>query len=503
MSARWLSLQLPRWPIQRLALRARRRGEPALDDRPLALVAPGPGGPRLVATDAAAEAAGLAPGLLLTDARAIRPDLRILPADPAADARALEALALWCTRWSPRVAVDGADGVMLDVTGCAHLWGGEAGLLEAVRAAFAIRGLELRAALASGRLAARLWARHGPGGILADRRLLEDLPVAALELDPERTAALRRLGLRTLGRLRALPRAGLARRFGLDLPARLDALFLDGAAEPPFVPLSEPARFAARLAWPEPIGVRPAIEAACRRLLGDLAAALEAAGRGARTIRAGFHRVDGALAVLEVRTARPSRDPAHLFRLLRERLDRLELGDGVELLLIEAIETAALPAEQTGIGEPVDEAATARLVDRLAARLGAARVLRAEPVASHVPERRVRWCAAGAQAPAGAWSEPRPRPLRLLVEPVPVEALAVVPDGPPIRLVGRSAAGRVVAARGPERILPEWWRPADRHARPRDLWWIRLAEGEELWLAREGTYGDGRPPVWRLLGRFI
>lgn len=501
MSARWLSLWLPRWPIQRLALAARRRGEPGLDDRPLALVAPAQGGPRLVALNEAAEAVRLTPGLLLTDARAICPTLAVRPADPAADARALEALALWCSRWSPKVAVDGEDGVMLDITGCAHLWGGEARLVAAVRDAFAGRGLALRLALASGRLAARAWARFGPGGILADRRALHALPVAALELEEERAAALRRLGLRTLGQLLALPRAALARRFGLDLSARLDALAVEGAEEPPFVPLAEPARFSARIAWPEPIATQAGLEAVCRRLAGDLCEALERAGQGARRLRLGLHRVDGVVARLTVGTSRPSRDPTHLFRLLRDRLDGLDLGFGVELAILEVPETAALPAEQTGLASPVEAAAVAALIDRLAARLGAERVLRPEPVASHVPERQVRWCPAGEEPRLGPWTASLLRPLRLFEQPPPVRAIALVPDGPPLRLDGK-IAGKVVAAFGPERILPEWWQQADRHARPRDFFRIRLADGGDLWLAREGLWGEPEPPRWRLVGSF-
>lgn len=463
-------------------------------------MAAGPGGQRVVAVSAAAAALGLAPGLLLTDARAACPELLVRPADPAADRTGLAAVALWCTRWSPRVAVDGGDGLMLDITGCAHLWGGEGGLLAAVEAAFARAGLELRAGLAGQRLAARAWARFGPGGILPGAASLDPLPVDALELDAERSDGLRRLGLRTIGALRPLPRAGLARRFGLDLVSRLAALE-DDAAAPPFVPLAEPARFSVRLAWPEPVASREGILAACRRLLADLARALERAGQGARRVRLGLHRVDGAIACLEARAARPSRDPAHLFRLLGERLDGLELGFGVELAILEAAETAPLAAAQPGLDEPADAAAAAALLDRLAARLGAERVLRPEPVASHVPERAVRWCPAGVEPRPGGWVASPLRPLRLLERPLAIRALALVPDGPPLLLEG-AVAGRVVAASGPERILPEWWRPQDREARPRDFFRVRLEDGCQLWCAREGLWGEAVPPAWRVLGSF-
>jgi len=462
-------------------------------------VGPGPGGPRLVAVNAEAEALRLGPGLLLTDARAACPALHVFPAEPEADARALESLALWCTRWSPKVAVDGPDGLVLDVTGCAHLWGGEEGLLAAVAEAFAKLGLAPRTALADRRLAARAWARFGPGGILPSLRALDPLPVEALELDGETSASLRRLGLRTIGDLRRLPRAALARRFGLALALRLAVL--EGAEEPPFTPLVEPTPFSARLVRAEPIATHAGIEAACARLARDLCRMLEQAGRGARRLVLGLHRVDGVVARLEVGTARPSRDPEHLCRLFRHRLDGLDLGFGVELAILEAVETVECPAEQPELGAAADATAIALLIDRLAARLGADRVLRPEPVASHVPERQARWCPAGVEPRPGSWVASRLRPLRLFERPLPVRALAVVPDGPPLKLEG-AIAGRVIAASGPERILPEWWKEPDAAARPRDFFRVRLEDGRELWCAREGLWGEPDPPVWRVLGSF-
>jgi protein ImuB len=449
--------------------------------------------------NAEAEALRLGPGLLLTDACAACPALHVFPAEPEADARALESLALWCTRWSPKVAVDGPDGLVLDVTGCAPLRGGEEGLLAAVAEAFAKLGLEQRAALADRRLAARAWARFGPGGILPSLRALDPLPVEALELDGETSANLRRLGLRTIGDLRRLPRAALARRFGLALATRL-AVF-DGAEELPFTPLVEPTPFSVRLARAEPIATHAGIEAACARLARDLCRMLEQAGRGARRLVLGLHRVDGVVARLEVGTARPSRDPEHLCRLFRHRLDGLDLGFGVELAILEAVETVECPAEQPELGAAADATAIALLIDRLAARLGADRVLRPEPVASHVPERQARWCPAGVEPRPGSWIASRLRPLRLFERPLPVRALAVVPDGPPLKLEG-AIAGRVIAASGPERILPEWWKEPDAAARPRDFFRVRLDDGRELWCAREGLWGEPEPPVWRVLGSF-
>lgn len=498
MSTRWLFIQLPRWPIQRLRRRAQRHGALFSEAEPFALVASAQGGPRLAAVDPAAEARGLAPGLSLADARALCPQLRVHPADPEGDAAALAELALWCTRWGPQAALDGADGIVVDIAGCAHLWGGEEGLLAAVAAAFRRLGLEHRAAIADRRLTAAIWARFGAGGIVPGLAALDPLPVEAVAAE-EDAARLRQLGLRRIGELRRLPRATLIRRFGGALARRLD--ILEGAQEPPFVPLRAPARFSVRRSWPEPLATHAGIEAACRRLVADLCRELAQAGQGALRLLLTCHGVDGTIARLAVAPARPSRDPEHLFALFRLRLDRLALGFGVELLSLEAPETVELPAEQGALGDAADARAAAALIDRLVARLGAERVLRPEPVATHVPERAVRWRPAAHEPSRGPWVASLLRPLRLFEHPLAVRALALLPDGPPVRLSG-PVAGRVVAASGPERILPEWWRPEDTAARPRDFFRLRLKDGREFWCVREGLWGEPTPPVWRLLGTF-
>ncbi|MDX6752534.1 DNA polymerase Y family protein [Geminicoccaceae bacterium 1502E] len=503
MSGRWLSLWLPDWPIERALLNAARRGSPLSAGEPLALVLPERGVPRLVAVNPAARAHGLQPGLSLADARAILPGLPVRPADPAGDAAALASLALWCGRWSPLVAVDGAEGIILDITGCAHLFGGETALLETVRRRLEALGLTVRTGLAGRRAAAWAWARFGAGGLLGQERqeeVLAELPAAALRLPEETVAALGRLGFRQVGQLAALPRSVLLTRFGAELPAALDRLL--GLDETPFVPLREPARFAARLSWAEPVGSTAALERALRRLLESLCGDLERACRGARRVRLGLHRVDGEVAVLEAAAGRPVRDPGHLFRLLAPRLDGLDAGFGIELMLLEALETAPLDPRQADLAGDAEEEAVARLADQLAMRLGAERVLRLEPAESHVPERAVRLLPATAMPALRPWLARQPRPLRLLSRPEPLEAVAPVPDGPPARLTWKRTAWLVAAAQGPERLLPEWWRPEDEGRRLRDYYRLTLEDGRALWVFREGAYGESEPPVWRLHGLF-
>lgn len=502
MPGRWLSLWLCDLPIDRLRLVARRRREPWPEGAALALVAAANGAQRLVAVNAEARAYGIQPGQSLADARAILPGLRVRDADPGADARALEALVAWCGRYSPRVAPDGPDGVLIDIAGCGHLFGGERRLLRDLAARLGRWGLRHRLGLADRQAAAWAWARFGDTPVLpptAARERLLALPVAALRLGPATVADLGRLGLRRIGQLAELPHSTLLARFDPAVVARLEALF--GDADEPFTPAREPQAFTARLAWPEPIGRTADLAAALRRLLDGLAAELERAQAGARLVLAQLYRVDGAAVTLRARTSAPSRDPAHLHRLLAPRLDGLDIGFGIELVVVTIAETTPLPARQTGLAqEDGDAAELAALVDRLATRLGADRVLRVAPVDSHLPERAQRLLRPGEPLPDRPWPARSPRPLQLYTSPLPVDAIAAVPDGPPQRLVTSRGPTRVVQASGPERIAPEWWR--DPHGRSRDLYRVRTEDGCELWVAREGGYADPTPPRWRLTGTF-
>ena len=500
MSRRYLSLWLSDWPLQRMRLAARRVGRAFPDEHaPLALTASERGVPRLTAVGQTAAALGLVPGMALADARAACPDLLVRQAEPAADAEELAALGLWCARYSPRVMVDGMDGLAIDLTGCSHLFGGEHSLMADLDRRLERLGLTRRLAVAGRLAAAWAWARFGAGGLLpAEAEALQDLPAAALRLDADLLAALRRLGLRRVGQLAALPRSALLTRFGPTLPIHLDRLL--GHGEEEFVALQEPRAFSARIGWPEPIGRTEDIAAATLRLLANLCRELEHRQLGVRRLALGLHRIDGKVARLTVGTGRPVREPAHLFRLLALELDGVDIGFGVEFMLLEALETAPLGAAQADLATDVDVAELARLVDQLAQRLGAARVVRLQPVDSHLPERAQALAPAGAALHPRPWLARQPRPLRLLPHPEPIEAMAGVPDGPPLWLRRRRERQRVVAAAGPERILPEWWR--GEPGRPRDFYRVATAAGGIFWVSRDGMYGDPQPPQWRVRGRF-
>ncbi len=534
---RIISLWFPYWPSERQARRKHRAAAPADGPSgplvlaaagplvlaaagPLVLAAAGQGGLRVTAASPQAEAAGVVPGMTLADARALLPGLVAAPADLAGDARALAALADWCIRFTPSVALDGGDGLMLDVSGCAHLYGGEAAMLARIAARLRGLGFTMRAALADTQAAAAAVARFVPaaaaaGGAIVPpgegRAMLAGLPVAALRLPAETAAALERLGLRRVRDLLALPRAALAARFGDVVGRRLDQA-LGRAAEVLMVRRPAPP-YLARRAFVEPLTDAAGVARAIAGLLAGLARRLEAAGVGARRLELTLFRLDGARRSVAVGTARPTRDAAHLERLLAPHLEALDLGFGVETMVLAATVTEPLAAAQVSLlpedapgGVAGDLAA---LVDRLANRLGPANVVRLVPRASHTPERAVAAVPAMAPPTGRPWRADVARPVRLFPRPEPIEAVAMVPDAPPALFRWRGRAHRVARAEGPERLAAEWWREArfDRDARFdredwRDYYRVEDTAGARFWLYRQGPYGPSGTARWYLHGLF-
>jgi protein ImuB len=509
MTRRYLSLQPTNLAVDRLRLKARRQG--AALPEPFALYRPAAHGEVVHAVDRAAAAAGIGPGLRLADARAILPELKLAPAAPAADRRFLDGLASACLRYTPAAAIDQGDGgdendatLVLDITGCAHLFGGEAALLTDLARRLDRLGLGHRLAIAGNPALAWAWARHGAGGILKGAEAdaaIPDLPVRALRLEAATITALERLGLCRIGQLQALPQRALVQRFGRELVLAMARLA--GTESVPFTPLREPPRFAAATAWPEPIGRTDDIRAAILALLERLAVELERATAGARRLELLLFRVDGEVARLTVRTGQPSRHAGHLMRLADLQLDGLDIGFGIESLRVEVAEAAPLAPEQTDLAQSQDAAELARLVDQLRQHLGPDAVRRLVPRQSHWPEH-AQALLDPAAAPVGPepWLARQPRPLHLHDRPVRIDAVAPVPDGPPILLRRFGEAAPVRAASGPERLEPEWWQGEAAPPRPRDYYRVVDAQGQALWLYREGRFGDPLPPAWYVHGVF-
>jgi protein ImuB len=483
------------------------------------------GGRRLLAAvNPAAAAAGLAPGMALADALAFLPGLSTAAAEPAADRAALVRLAEWCARYSPWTAPDfqsggGSDGVRIEITGCAHLWGGEERLAADLARRLARQGIAHRIAVAGTPGAAWALARFAaapgrpalaPAG--AERVALAPLPVEALRLDPATAAGLRRVGLRQIGALYAMPRAALARRFGAhglenNVGRRLDQAL--GEEPEPLSPLGEVPARRVRLSFAEPIADPADLARAARRLAEDAAARLLREGMGARRLDLAFHRLDGRVEHIAVGTARPSRDPQHLAALLLAKLETVDPGLGVEDMIFAVFVAEKLAAEQTafagGCGAMTD--GMAPLLDRLGARLGHAAPGRIAARQSHIPERAAVFVPVGEEpGNAGLWTKP-PRPVRLFRPPEPITAAWLLPDDPPFRFTWRRRPYRVCRADGPERIAAEWWtaEAAASGEAIRDYYRVEDEEGRRFWLFRAGLPGfdeKGEAPRWFLHGVF-
>ena len=441
--------------------------------------------------DAAALALGVVPGLAVAQAQARVPGLHLVEADPAADAAALERLALWALhRYSPLVAVDGRDGLWIEVTGAAHLIGGEAALLDDLVDRLAASGVHARAAMANAPGAAHALARSGTGSRIVSNTdevaALSPLPIAALRLSPEIVSALSKLGFESIGELESTPRAPLALRFGPELTRRLDQAF--GRTFESFDPIASPERIGVRQSWFEPISAPETIARRTGKLVARLCEALEAKGLGARKLDLICERVDGRREAVRIGTAKPNRDVKRLTRLLCDRLDRIDPGFGIEAMSLSAPLTEPLHLTQSA-SSLADECAPVDvegLVDVLANRLGGSKVYRITPVESDVPERSVRRVSPTAAATGRSWPARWPRPPRLLSPPERVETIAALPDQPPVSFTWRGQRRRVKRADGPERIFGEWWKRDAELDSVRDYFAVEDEAGERFWLYRQG-----------------
>ncbi|WP_246176450.1 Y-family DNA polymerase [Rhodovulum strictum] len=444
-----------------------------------------------------AEVRGLSRGMALADARAICPELATRPADLAREAAALASLRRWAGRYAPMVASDGPDGLIADITGVAHLFGGEEELRADLHARLDRAGLTAASAIADSRGAAHALARHG-GGILAEGALSEGvgrLPVSALRIDHATAEALARVGLTRIADLTALPRAPLARRFGPGLVLRLDQIL--GHQPEPVAAAPDPPHFGVRMTLPEPIGLQADVMAGLGRLLERLCRTLALHQRGARRLRLELRRVDRGVAHVEIGLARPLRDPDRIAALFVKGVQEIDAGFGIDALRLSAPVTEPLAPEQIGGGGAAvrGEDALADLVSRLGNRIGFDRVLRLLPADSRIPERSFLIAPAAYSAPAP--EPPRRGPARPITL-FPPEPVSAVSGHPPARFRWRRMEFATLRAIGPERIAPEWWLddPAWRTGL-RDYWRIETKQGPRLWL-----FHTPLAPGWQVQGEF-
>ena len=504
---RLVSLWFPAFPVERF-IRARRKARAPVPppSLPFALVERGAKGLRLAAVNAAAREFGLMRGQRLADARGAVPDLLSEAHEPEQDTASLLGLCRWMERYSPWVAPDPPDGLLMEVTGIPHLFGGEAAMLAGLKARLAGYGFTARNGCAGTIGAAWALARYGQDG--GDN--LNALPVEALRIDDAAARTLRRLGLKSIGALTGLPRASLARRFRGEsihenVLLRLDELL--GTRAEPLNAINPPGAVMAHRAFMEPVITHEGLVSVLRGLSGEVARALEARGEGALRLILKLFRSDGGRVQVPVGLTQPSHEGGHLFRLLSPRLDTLDAGFGIDAMTLEVREAGAAVARQhgfmDGFAEESADTSLSQLNDRVMNRQGQ-EITQLAAVESHIPERSEEARAIGTVLPAaaGAVAGGLPeRPLMIFAPPQPARVIAAVPDGPPMSLTWRRVTRRILRHAGPERIAPEWWR-GETGERPRDYYMVEDEQGRRYWLFREGLYGEeaGPPPKWFVHG---
>lgn len=508
----------------------RARGLAFAPDEPLVVTRLIKGALRIMAMNDAAQGLGLRPGMPLADARAMYPALAVAESDEEADRHLADTVADWCDRYTPLVGRDAPDSLMLDITGCAHLFGGEAALRRDILARLAGQGLHARVAVADTVGCAFAVARFGdvsrvpPGGAC---QALASLPIAALRLAPEIVESLAALGLKRIADISDLPRPPLAARFGEILVRRLDQAL--GREDEPISPRLPVPSYVAEQRFPDPIGLERDVLGTIARLATRLGAAMERHEAGARLLQVALFRTDNKVYRIEVGTGVPVRHAARIARLFADRLaaigDACDPGFGFDMMRLAALVTERCEPMQSMAVQSVltgtDDGEFSHLIDRLGARFGPRRVTCLVERDTHIPEFA---CAAVPAHAVRAQLSPPPlapsptlprrrekeepdslcptRPVRLFERPEPVDAVAEVPDGAPARFRWRRVLHEVAAAEGPERIAMEWWRDADGQALTRDYFRVESRDGLRVWLYREGLYGDVSAPRWFLHGLF-
>jgi protein ImuB len=501
-----MALWLPRLPTDRL----RRAGLTPPDARPVAVYEKMKNAFALTGLDRAASASGLHTGMALADARAMRPDLYAVEANPEADAVLLDQIAEWCGRYTPIVVIDPPHGLFLDITGCAHLFGGEHAMLRDVERRMAAEGFALKAAIAPTPGAAFALSRAGKVRMTGEETLpqaLAPLPIHSLRLTPESTALLRRLGLKTIGQIMNSPRQPFTARAGQHAMLRLDQAL--GRAPEALTPRRPPPQMFAQRLLVEPILTMEAVLIVTETLCGDLCTQLCEQGSGARLLHLSLFGVDNKVRMVELGLSRAESDPKIMLRLLRERLgaspEALDAEFGFDAMRLDAVEISPVILRAIDLAPKAgrDAEAEARLIDRLTARLGPARIGRPQLHLVHGPERSNQWAGPGSKLgrlPALPQDGVMRRPIRLFKRAQPVEAMAALPDDPPMRFRWRRVLHEVVQAEGPERITPDWLRAPS--ARPRDYYRVEDREGRRFWLYREDYHDAGEAPRWYVHGLF-
>jgi protein ImuB len=494
--ARYVSISFPFLLTEYVA-----RKQPEFREKSFVLASQQHGRMVIDAVSANAAKKGITAGMVLADCKAIFPKLEMLETEAHRAEKLLMALAEWSILYTPFAAVDLPDGLILDSSGCAHLWGGEAGYLEHIKTKLGSYGYTARVAMADTISTAWAMARFGEYNIVnpgQQGNALKSLPPAALRLDATILARLKKLGMRQIGNFLDIPASVLRRRFGPELPKRIAQAL--GKEIELIIPVKPIEPYQERLLSMEPIASATGIIIALQQLLETLCLRLESEGLGLRHCIFKAYRVDGAVQQIEIGTGHPSRNTKHVFRLFEHKIATLEPALGFELFVLEAPKVEAVTHQQAAMWNAAlqNNMKVAELLDRVEAKTGKGALSRYLPAEHHWPERSVKEASPLWEKPAIAWRTDLPRPIHLLHRPEIIEVTAMLPDNPPMLFRHKGTLYTVAKADGPERIEQEWWLLEGLY---RDYYIVEDTNGARYWVFRSGPY-DGDKPKWFLHGFF-
>jgi protein ImuB len=477
--------------------------QPTLKSLPFVLRTSSHGRMIISATNDVAERKGIEIGMPLADAKAMNQDLEIRDDQPDLSDKLLTRLAEWCIRFTPVAAIDPPDGLLLDVTGCAHLWGDEHSYLECITQKVTSRGYSIRIAIADTPGVAWGVARYGCGPFVVPNgrnvEALSTLPPEALRLEPDSVERLHKLGLHNIHQFENLSRSSLRRRFGQQLINQLD--FALGRTEEILHPVKQLEPYQERLPCLEPIVTATGIDLALQQLLAALCNRLQQDQKGLRSAVFKGYRVDGKIECIDIVTNRPSHHCKHLSKLFDIKLSTMEPALGIELFTLDAPKIEELLPQQEKMWEGsggLDDIRLSELLDRLAGRYGMNSIHRYLPDEHHWPERSIKQASSLQENSTTAWRSDKLRPLQLLRIPERVEVTAPIPDYPPMLFRYKGKLHKIVRADGPERIEQEWWLGQGQH---RDYYRVEDEDGQRYWLFRLGHYHD-KNFQWFLHGFF-
>ena len=457
----------------------------------------------ITATNLIAERQGIKPGMVAADAKALIPGLEVIDDIPGKNMKLLKAIGEWCIRYAPIVGLQAPDGLIMDVSGCAHLWGGEKEYLRELLNRLKSKGYDVRAAMADTVGAAWANARYGKISPIiepcAQRHALLQLPPSALRLEPATVVKLQKLGLRTIESFINMQRSALRRRFGKELLTRLDQAL--GLEQEPIQSLQPLEPYVERLPCLEPIRTATGISIAIQRLLETTCGRLQQEGLGLRTGVLKCYRVDGKVIQIQIGTHQASHHAVHLFKLFELKISWIEPALGIELFILEVpkVEEVSPLQEALWTGTPnLETHALTELLDRLAGKVGADKIHRYLPVAHYWPERAIKLATSIQEKPAIPWRNDRPRPMQVLARPEPIDVAAPVPDYPPMLFIYKGKTHYIKKSDGPERIEREWWLDQGAH---RDYYYVEDENGQRYWLFRSGHYSE-QQSQWFIHGFF-